>query len=143
MKKILGTVMIILALVLAIAPIFTDCESQGGTLTTAQGKTVSMKCHWTGIAEVAAAVPLALAGVFAISSRRKETMRFAAITGLAAAVVSLLLPTVLIGTCGNETMFCNLAMKPILLAAGILAAVASVVLFISARDNEPPAAVTE
>ncbi|MFO7696145.1 MAG: DUF4418 family protein [Anaerolineae bacterium] len=143
MNKILGTVMIVLALVLAIAPIFTDCESQGGTLTTAQGKTVSMKCHWTGIAEVGAAVPLALAGVFAISGRRKESLRFAAIIGLAAAVVSLLLPTVLIGTCGNETMICNLAMKPILLAAGILAAVASVILFVSARDSESPAVVSE
>lgn len=143
MKKILGTVMIILALVLAIAPIFTDCESQGKTLETAQGKVVSMKCHWTGIAEVAAAVPLALAGVFAIGSKRKETIRLAGIVGLAAAVVSLLLPTVLIGTCGSPAMFCNLAMKPILMAAGILAAVASVVLFISARDSEPPAAVAE
>ncbi len=140
MKKVLGTIMIILALVLAIAPIFTDCESQGKTLTTAQGKTVSMKCHWTGIAEIASAVPLGLAGIFAIGSKRKETLRFAAIVGLASAVVSLLLPTVLIGTCGSETMYCNLAMKPILLAAGILAAVASVLLFIGARDQEVPEA---
>ena len=64
MKKVLGVVMIVLALVLAIAPIFTDCESQGKMLTTADGRSVSMKCHWTGIAEVAAAIPLALAGIY-------------------------------------------------------------------------------
>jgi hypothetical protein len=139
MTKVLGTLLLVLALVLAIAPRFTDCESQGKTLSTAQGKTVSMKCHWTGIAEVAAAVPLALAGIFAISSRKKETIRFAAIVGLAAATVSLLLPTVLIGTCGAETMYCNLAMKPILLAAGIIAALASLVLFLVARDRESAA----
>jgi hypothetical protein len=136
MTKVLGTLLLILAVVLAIAPRFTDCESQGKTLSTAEGKTVSMKCHWTGVAEVAAAVPLALAGIFAISSRRKETVRMAAIVGLAAAAVSLLLPLILIGTCGAATMYCNLTMKPILLATGILAALASLVLFFVARDRE-------
>ena len=36
-----------------------------------------MKCHWTGIAEIAAAVPLGIAGIYALRSRRKETTRFA------------------------------------------------------------------
>jgi hypothetical protein len=63
MTKVMGAVMVLSALVLAIAPVFTDCESQGKMLTTADGRTVSMKCHWAGIAEVAAAIPLAIAGV--------------------------------------------------------------------------------
>ncbi len=62
MKTVLGIVMILSALVLAIAPAFTDCESHGKALTTADGRTVSMKCHWAGVAEVAAAIPLAVAG---------------------------------------------------------------------------------
>ena len=102
MKTVLGVVMIVLALVLAIAPVFTDCESQGKMLTTADGRTVSMKCHWTGIAEVAAAIPLGLAGIYALRGRRKETTRFAAIVGVAAGAMAILLPTALIGTCGNR-----------------------------------------
>ncbi len=36
-----------------------------------------MKCHWAGVAEVAAAIPLGIAGIYALRSRRKETLRFA------------------------------------------------------------------
>jgi hypothetical protein len=140
MKTVLGIVMIVLALVLAIAPVFTDCQSQGKMLTTADGRSVSMKCHWTGIAEVAAAIPLGIAGIYALRGGRKETMRFAGIVGAVSGAMALLLPTVLIGTCGNAMMTCNLLMRPILLASGILAIVASVALFVIAREPELPAA---
>lgn len=139
MKTVLGVVMIFLALVLAIAPAFTDCESQGKVLTTAEGKTVSMKCHWSGVGEIAAAVPLGLAGLYALLGRRKETTRFAAIVGAASGLMAILLPTVLIGTCMNDMMVCNVQMRPILLASGILAIVASIALFVTAREPEPPA----
>ncbi len=140
MTKFLGVAMIILALALAIAPAFTDCESAGKMLTTADGRSISMKCHWAGVAEVAAAVPLALAGIFALRSRRKETLRFAGIVGAASGVTAILLPTLLIGVCANPMMICNILMRPILLAAGILAIVASVALFVTARDPELSAA---
>jgi len=125
---------------LAIAPVFTDCESQGKMLTTADGRSVSMKCHWTGIAEIAAAIPLALAGIYALLGRRRETRRFAAIIGAASGVTAILLPAVLIGTCGNPAMTCNLLMRPIVLASGILAIAASITLFVIAREPELPAA---
>jgi hypothetical protein len=140
MRTVLGVVMILLALVLAIAPIFTDCESQGKMLTTADGRSVSMKCHWTGIAEVAAAVPLGIAGIYALIGRRKETLRFAAIVGAVSGLMAILLPTVLIGTCGNPAMTCNLLMRPTVLASGILAIAASITLFVIAREPELPAA---
>jgi MFS family permease len=132
--------MILSALALAIAPVFTDCESTGKMLTTADGRSVSMKCHWTGVAEIAAAVPLALAGIFALFGRRKETLRFAGIVGAASGLMAILLPTVLIGTCMNAAMTCNVLMRPILLASGILAIAASVALFFVAREPELPAA---
>lgn len=140
MKTILGVTMVLMALVLAIAPAFTDCESHGKTLTTADGRSVSMKCHWAGIAEVAAALPLGVAGLSVLRRGRKETVRLAAIVGATAGVAALLLPTVLIGTCGSAMMICNLLMKPILLGSGILAIAASVALFFVARDPEPPMA---
>ena len=140
MKTVLGIVMILSALVLAIAPAFTDCESHGKALTTADGRTVSMKCHWAGVAEVAAAIPLGLAGIYALRSRRKETTRFAAVVGVAAGATALLLPTLLIGTCANPMMLCNILMRPILLGAGIVAIVASAALFFIAQDQEPAVA---
>ena len=99
-----------------------------------------MKCHWTGIAEIAAAIPLGIAGIYALRGRRKETTRLAAIVGAASGLMGILLPAVLIGTCGNPTMTCNLLMRPIVLASGILAIVASAALFIIAREPELPAA---
>lgn len=136
MNKFLGVVMVLMALVLAIAPAFTDCQSHGKMLTTADGRTVSMKCHWAGIAEVAAAIPLGIAGVYALRGKRKETTRLAAIVGVTAAAAAILLPTVLIGTCGNPMMICNLLMKPILLASSIVAMAASTALFFVAREPE-------
>ena len=140
MTKFLGGVMILMALVLAIAPVFTDCESQGKMLTTADARTVSMKCHWAGVAEVAAAIPLALAGIYALRSRRKETLRFAGLVGATSGLVAILLPTALIGTCMNASMICNLLMRPILLASGIIAIVASIALIVLAREPELPTA---
>ena len=140
MKTVLGIVMIVCALGLAIAPVFTDCESHGKMLTTADGRSISMKCHWAGAAEVAAAIPLALAGLYALRSRRKETLRFAGIVGAASGAMAILLPTLLIGVCASPMMICNLLMRPILLASGILAIVASIALFVTAREPELPAA---
>ena len=141
MAKVMGVVMILSALVLAIAPVFTDCESQGGMLTTADGRSVSMKCHWAGIAEIAAAVPLGIAGIYALFGRRKEGLRFAGVVGAASGLMAILLTTTLIGTCMNAGMSCNVLMRPIVLAAGILGMAASVALFFTAREAElPPAA---
>ena len=140
MNKVLGIVMVLLALVLAIAPAFTDCESHGKMLTTADGRSVSMKCHWTGVAEVAAAVPLGIAGIYSLRRNRKETGRLAAIIGLAGGVMAILLPTVLIGTCANPAMVCNLLMRPVLPSAGILAVVSSAATFVIAREPAPVAA---
>jgi hypothetical protein len=137
MNKVLGVVMILAALALAVAPAFTDCQSQGKMLATADGRTVSMKCHWAGIAEVAAAVPLAVAGVYALRGRRKETTRLAGIVGAVSGAVAVLLPTVLIGTCANPAMSCNVLMRPTLLFVGIVGIVASMALYVLAREPEP------
>jgi hypothetical protein len=136
MRKVLGVAMIVLAVVLAVVPIFSDCQSQGRALELANGRTVPMKCHWSGIAEAGVALPLALAGIYALIGRRKETTRFAAIIGVTSGALAILFPTVLIGVCAMDTMVCNLIMRPILIAAGALAILASTVLFFIARDSE-------
>jgi predicted cobalt transporter CbtA len=139
MNKFLGAVMILMALTMAIAPVFSDCQSQGKALTLENGRTVPMKCHWAGIAAIGAAVPLGLAGVFALRGGRKETMRQASLIGVASGALGILFPTLLIGVCGNPTMICNMVMRPILIAAGTVAIAASIALFVLAREAALPA----
>jgi hypothetical protein len=137
MNKVMGAAILFLALVIAIVPVFTDCLSQGRALTTKDGKTVPMKCHWTGIAEIGIAVPLALTGIFNLRKQRKETARSQATIGIAAGALAILFPTVLIGVCPNPDMICNMIMRPTLIAAGTLAVAASIVQYVIARDPEP------
>ena len=69
MNKIFGIALIVLALGIGIIPHYTDCLSQGNTLTLANGKTQPMKCHWSAQAEIGAAIPLGLMGAVLITSR--------------------------------------------------------------------------
>jgi len=136
MKKGLSAVIILLALLIAIVPALTDCQSQGRALTTKDGKTVPMKCHWTGIAEAGVAVPLGLMGIFNLRKQRKDTTRTLAVFGVAAGALAILFPTVLIGVCANPDMICNMIMRPTLIAAGTLSIIASAALFVTAREPQ-------
>lgn len=140
MNKTMGILMIVLALVIAIVPIFTDCLANGRALTTQDGRSVPMKCHWTAIAEIGLAVPLALVGVFNLTSKRKETFRTLNLIALALGALVVLFPTVLIGVCANPSMPCNLIEKPTLILSGILVVGASLVTLASSRNFVEPVA---
>jgi hypothetical protein len=133
MKKVMGGLIIALALVIGIVPQFTDCLSQGLALTTANGMQVPMKCHWTAIAEIGVAVPLALVGIANFISKRKETFRAMGVFGAALGTLAILFPTVLIGVCANPTHFCNMVERPTLILAGTLAIAASVVTLVNSQ----------
>ncbi len=133
MKKFMGVFSIVLALAIGILPLFTDCLSQGRSLELANGKTVPMKCHWTGIAEIGVAIPLGLVGIFDIVSKRKETFTFLSSSGVVLGALAILFPTTLIGVCANPAMLCNMVMRPGLVLSGSLAILASVVVFVSSR----------
>ena len=147
--KVLAMVLVIAGLVIAIAPQFTNCEAQGGTMPTATAKVAStapsvtfaslqaavtttivpkMKCLWSARGSLAVGVSLAVAGGLLFFARRKETRRALGIVGALLGAFAILLPTSLIGTCASSAAVCNTTMKPILLAAGGLAVAASVVL---------------
>jgi uncharacterized membrane protein YkvI len=138
--KALGVVIVLLALVIAIVPLFTDCESQGRSIELATGKTIPMKCHWTGRAALAMAFPLAAVGLLLVFSRRKETHRALSIVAVVSGIMVILLPTVLIGVCSSPDMICNMIERGALILAGVLTAAAGVAGLVLARGPEPSAA---
>jgi hypothetical protein len=116
--KASAVLLILLALVIGIIPQFSDCESQGRSLVLANGREIPMKCHWTAQAEVGLAVPLLFTGMLMTTTKRKETVRNLSIMGVVLGSAIILLPTLLIGVCGNPEMICNSFMKPFLILTG-------------------------
>ena len=84
MKKGLSILIIVFAIGIGVIPLFTDCESQGRSLILQDGRTTSMKCHWTAIAEVGVGITLGLTGLLMFFSQRKETDRSLSLMGIAA-----------------------------------------------------------
>ncbi len=123
--KVVAVAVMILALLIGIVPMFTDCESHGRMLTLADGRQISMKCHWTGVAELAVSVPLLVVGGLMFFSRRRESGRTLGTVGTSLGAMVLLLPTALIGVCMSPDMPCVSLMKPALLLMGALVVVAS------------------
>jgi len=138
--KVAAVLIVVMALVIAIVPQFTDCQSQGRAIELANGKTVAMKCHWTATAELALAIPIAAVGILLGFSRRKESMRNLSILGIVLGAVAILVPTTLIGVCASPDMLCNSVMRPLLILMGVLLVVISVIsLIASRRITEQPA----
>ncbi|MBC7237304.1 MAG: DUF4418 family protein [Chloroflexi bacterium] len=125
--KIIGTLVIVLALLIGIVPQFTDCQSQGRELTLADGRKIPMKCHWTARAELGLAIPLLMTGVVMTASKRKELLRGLSVVSSTLGLVAVLLPTALIGVCGNPDMVCNSTMRPFLTLAGAVVLVLGIV----------------
>ncbi len=138
--KIIGAVLIVLSLIIAIVPMFTDCQSQGRVIVLENGKTIPMKCHWSGVAELVVAVPLLVLGVMDIVSRNLLVFRYLSILGIVLGIFIIVIPTNLIGVCPNPEMLCSSVMRPILILAGILVVVANVIgVWISFRSQNKPA----
>jgi hypothetical protein len=137
--KIIGAVLIVLALVVAIVPMFTDCQSQGRAIVLENGKTIPMKCHWSGVAELVVAVPLFVLGVMDIINRNLLVFRYLSILGIVLGIFIILIPTNLIGVCISPEMLCSSVMRPILILAGILVVVANLAgVWISFKSQNKP-----
>ena len=115
----------LLAVALIAVPRFTDCESQGKAIETAQGETVPMNCHWSGIAEIGVAIPMYIVGAVMTTSRRRKTLALLSLFGIVLGGLAIAFPAKLIGVCPNPTMICSTLMKPALILLGGGAIVAS------------------
>ncbi len=118
--KVAAIAMLVLAVLIGVVPMFTDCESAGRMLTLENGRQVSMKCHWTARAELGLALPLVAVGAMMPFTRNKGSRRMLGIAAAALGIVTILLPTQLIGVCVNPDMPCVSTMKPALLLMGVL-----------------------
>ena len=118
--KIIGILIMALAVLIAVVPAFYNCQHDGKALTLANGMKVPMKCFWMAMAAIATAAPLFLIGTLQAVSRQKETRRALGALGGVLGVMAIALPTMLIGVCMHPEASCNLVMKPALIFLGIV-----------------------
>ena len=118
--KVVGILIMVLAVLIAAVPAFYNCQHDGKALTLANGMKVPMKCFWTAMAAIATAAPLFGIGLLQMFSRQKETRRALGALGGVLGIMAIILPTVLIGVCMHPDASCNLVMKPALIFMGIL-----------------------
>lgn len=169
--KVLAILIIILGLMIIVVPQFTNCEygndhptvmnmrtsdahvteyasmgdMEGGMdepMASAAVPYRMMKCFWSARAEIIAGVPLVALGALLLFARRKETIRVIGILTMLMGVLTILIPTSLVGTCLNSAMVCNTQMKPTLLLSGgitVALGIAVVVLGEMRRPTDGPA----
>lgn len=118
--KIIGILIMALAVLIAVVPMFYNCQHDGKALTLANGMKVPMKCFWTAMAAIATAVPLFGIGLLQMFSRQKETRTALGALGGILGIMAIALPTALIGVCMHPDASCNLVMKPALIFMGVL-----------------------
>ena len=114
-------------------PAFTDCQSQGKSLTTSTGKVIPMKCHWTGVAEIGVAAPLVVIGGMMATNRRRSNLRNMGIMGIVLGALAISFPTGLIGVCQTPTMLCHSVMSPVLITLGSVTVAGSLGVVILSR----------
>jgi uncharacterized protein DUF4418 len=118
--KVMGVLIMALAVLIAVVPIFYNCQHDGKAATLANGMKVPMKCFWTAMAAIASAAPLLGVGGLLAFSRQRETRRSLGLLGVILGVVVIGLPTFLIGVCAHPDASCHLVMKPALIFMGAL-----------------------
>ena len=128
-KYLIGVLIIIIGLLVAFAP-FGYAHV---CFPKADGS--FMKCHWTGEAvRMLGGLIAALGVIFSVCKRSRIGLAF---SNIGLGICLILLMTVVIGTCKNAAMPCNVWTKPvIMLLAIVLIAVNAVYLFLHRKQSD-------
>lgn len=161
--KVLAVLLMIVALAIIIVPQFTNCEygkdhpatinmktsdsgavvqyaSMGGMEAGAGEAAVPyrmMKCLWSARAELITGIPLFALGVLLLFAKRKETTRVIGILAAIIGVLTILIPTSVIGTCMNPEMVCNTQMKPTLFVTGGITVALGIAILVVGEMKRP------
>lgn len=135
--RVLGIVLIIVAVLATVIPVVNNCTAEGLYITTKDGRQIDMKCYWTSRASVATALLLGVVGLLLALSHRAETRRALGILGVLLGAVLVALPTVLIGVCAMDKTCLNV-MKPSLMFLGAVTVAVSVAAIVLAKSGETP-----
>jgi len=132
--KIIGVILVILALCAIIIPQLYTCQYHGKAIRcTEPSLTIPMKCLYSARAEIPMGVILAFVGGFLFFSKQRETRRMLSILGVLSGIFILLLvvgkgfPAPLIGVCLKPDMPCVIITQPACYAIGIITIVTSLV----------------
>lgn len=111
-KYVVGALLLVLGLLIAIGPqkIFPVCEFNPEK---------PMKCNWMGKAEIGVGAAIALIGVLQMVMDHAKVRMGLSMAAVPMGLVTLLLPTKLIGVCMNQHMRCVTLTRPALLMLGI------------------------
>ncbi len=108
-----GLLVAVFGSLIALGPqfLFKVCEAEGDMI---------MRCFWTGRAEIGIGGVIFLSGLF-LAFFKNPALRFGVNLGLIPlGILTLLIPTVLIGVCGSHSMECRILALPSLVVLGIL-----------------------
>ena len=111
-KYVVGALLLVLGLLIAIGPqkIFPVCEFNPEK---------PMKCNWMGKAEIGVGAVVALIGVLQMVMDHAKVRMGLSMAAVPMGLLTLLLPTKLIGVCMNVHMRCVTLTRPALLMLGI------------------------
>lgn len=133
-KKIVGAIGIIAGLAVAFfALVKGPCT---GTIATAAGGAVPMKCHWSFRATALLGALMAIAGALELVCKSKEAVIAAAVMGMALAVGVFLTLGPVIGICAKAEMLCR-ATAPFIKAAAAVGGASQVLVLVFSRDSKP------
>ena len=121
-RWIVGVVFFALGILISIGPltIFKVCNV-GSML---------MKCHWTSKAELGVGGSIALNGLLMVCINQKKVHLGLTLAVFPLGILTILVPTALIGVCDSERMQCRMLTYPMLcLLGGLLIIISAVNMF--------------
>jgi hypothetical protein len=117
-RLITGVPFIILGLLIAIGPqtLFKVCAHTEKI----------MKCYWTSRAEIGIGALILISGILIIASKSREARISVSILTLFTSIFAILVPAVLIGGCGMDTMACRSTTFPALYVLNSISIIISI-----------------